>query len=239
MHPTVASLALLLAAGGAPAQEVTVDPEAGFVQVSGTADVSVPADRAHVLFAVETEAQDARSAVRMNAASMEAVIAALRGSGVEGLDLETSGFDLQPQYERGPGEVTRIRAYRAQNHVSVTLDDVEAVGRVIDAATEAGANRVASLRFEARETDQPRLEALRLATEDARQQAEILAATLGLPLGPPLEVHVSSQRTPPVAFAGMEMAMRAGPATPVEAGDQTVSASVTIKYRLGGAPDGG
>jgi hypothetical protein len=223
------------------AQQPSVDPDTGFIQVSGNADVSVPVDRAHVLFAVETEAPDARTAVEQNATSMDAVLTALRGLDVEGLDLETTGFDLQPQYERGQGEVPRIRAYRARNHVSVTVDDVEAVGRVLDTATGAGANRVASLRFEARDTEAARLEALRLAMQEARQQAEVMAEALGLPLGPPLEVHGGAQRPQPpmpLAMARMEMAQTA-PSTPVEAGDQTVSASVTIKYRLGGGAGGG
>jgi uncharacterized protein YggE len=212
-----------------------VDAEAGFIQVSGSGTVDVPVDRAHVVFAVETEASEAREAVAENAVAMDRVLAALRALDVSGLDLETMGFNLQPQYERSSGEVPRIRAYRAVNNVSVTVDDVESVGAVIDAATGAGANRVASLRFDARDTQAARLEALRLATEEARGQAEVLAAALGYRLGPPLEVHGNAQSPTPPPMPMMRAAAfeQAPVTTPVEAGDQTVSASVTIKYRLG------
>jgi uncharacterized protein YggE len=162
---------------------------------------------------------------------------------VSGLDLETMGFNLQPQYERSSGEVPRIRAYRAVNNVSVTVNDIESVGAVIDAATGAGANRVASLRFDARDTQEARLEALGIATEEARRQAEVLAAALGYRLGPPLEVHGNAQSPMPPPMPMMRGALAyetqsAGPTTPVETGDQTVSASVTIKYRLGGGIGG-
>ncbi|HSR41957.1 MAG TPA: SIMPL domain-containing protein [Longimicrobiales bacterium] len=223
----------------APAQDTpTLDPDAGYVQVSGTAQVDVPVDRARVRFAVETEAPDARTAVERNAELMDAVLAALRGLDVEGLDLETQGFELQPQYDRRQGENPTIRAYRARNHVAVTVDDVEAVGRVIDAGVAAGANRIASLSFEARDTEAARLEALRRAVEEARRQAEAMAAALGLPLGPPLEVNGGARVPSPEPYmARMEMA-QAAPSTPVEAGDQTISASVTIKYRLGAGGGG-
>lgn len=238
---TLATLAGLAACAGlASAQDTpSVDPEAGYVQVSGTAEVQVPVDRARVLFAVETEEPDARAAVERNATLMDAVLSALRDLDVPDLDLETQGFQLQPQYERPSGETMRIRAYRARNHVSVTVDDVDAVGRVVDAAVGAGANRIASLTFEARDTEDARLEALGMAVQNARRQAEVMASALGLPLGPPLEVNGGAQRNPPrpMAMDRMEMA-QAAPSTPVEAGDQTVSASVSIKYRLGPAAGG-
>jgi uncharacterized protein YggE len=247
-RPFIVALAVTASALGpsrTDAQESpVVDSDAGFIQVSGNGSLDVPVDRAHVVFAVETEASEARDAVGENAAAMDGVLAALRALDVPGLDVETMGFNLQPQYERGAGEVPRIRAYRAVNNVSVTVDDVEAVGTVIDAATGAGANRVASLRFDARDTQAARLEALRLATDEARSQAEVLAAALGYPLGPPLEVHGNAQSPMPPPMPMLRGAIAyetqsAGPATPVEAGDQTVTASVTIKYRLGGGPSGG
>lgn len=232
---------LALPVGPAAAHDPpTLDPDTGYVQVSGSAEVSVPVDRARILFAVETEEPDAGSAVERNAALMDAVLSALRALDVAGLDLETQGFQLHPQYERPSGETMRIRAYRARNNVSVTVDDMEAVGRVIDAAVGAGANRIASLTFEAQDTEDARLEALRMAVGEARGQAEVMAAALGLPLGPPLEVNGGAERSrpPPIPMARMEMA-QAAPSTPVEAGEQTVSASVTIKYRLGPAGGGG
>lgn len=234
---TLASLALL--AGPLAAQEPpVVDPEAGFIQVSGNAQIDVPADRAHVVFAVETEAPDARTAVEDNATLMDAVLTALRGLEAPGLHVETRGFQLQPQYSRinqPQGAVSRISGYRAHNNVTATVDDVDAVGRIIDAAVGAGANRIASLTFEARDTEAARAEALRMAVAEAREQARVMAEALGLPLGPPLEVNGGARQAPPPPMAGVRFEMaQAAPTTPVEAGDQTVSASVTIKYRLGG-----
>lgn len=224
----------LLHAGEARGQEPPDPmPDASYVQVSGSGQVNVPVDRARVVFAVETEEPDAGMAVQRNATLMEAVLAALRDLDVAELDLETVGFQLQPQYDRRTGEPPRIRAYRARNNVSATVDDVDAVGRVVDAAVGAGANRIASLSFEAQDTEEARQEALRMAVAEARAQAEVTAAALGLPLGSPVEVSTSAQRRPPTPMAMARMDMVQEAATPVEAGDQVVTASVSIKYRLG------
>lgn len=207
--------------------------EAGFLEVSGSGRVSVPADRARVVFAVETEGQTAGAASSTNAELMAAVLEAVRATGTAGLEIETHGYTLQPEYAR-PADQDRspsISGYRAQNHVSVTTEDVDGVGRVIDAAVGAGSNRVASLVFEASDTEEARQEALRMAVAQARAQAEAMAAALGVPLGPPMEVRggANAPGRPPRALA-----MRVeGANTPIEAGGQMVTANVTIRYALG------
>lgn len=225
------------AAPAVPAQARSVqEADPGFVEVSGSAEVSVPADQARISFAVETEAESARDAAGENADRMDAVLSALRSAEVPGLDLETHGYSLQPRYRRPSreGGTPEIDGYRAVNHVRATTPTVDAVGRLIDAAVGAGANRIASLSFEAVETEAARLEALRMAVEKARAEAHAIADALGVTLGPPMEVRGGAETPSPRPQAyDMEMARASAP-TPVEPGEQTVRASVTIKYRLGG-----
>lgn len=208
--------------------------EPAFVEVSAEASVEVPADRAHVRFAVETEAADAAGATNQNAERMDAMLRALRDLQIPGTEIETSGYSLHPVYSRPePGDTRTIESYRALNHVEVTLDDVEAVGRVIDAGVGAGANRVAGISFEATRTRAARLDALRSAVEKAREEAETIAVAMGVPLGPPLEVRGGAEAPPPVNYrAAMFEAARVDVETPVEPGKQSVSASVTIRYGL-------
>jgi len=251
----LATMALLTACTPATAQEDTSTPrphvyevapehaallealrqqqEAGFLEVSGSGRVSVPADRARVVFAVETESQTAGAASSANAELMAAVLEAVRATGTPGLRIETHGYSLQPEYARPTAQdrSPSISGYRAQNHVSVTMEDVDGVGRVIDAAVGAGANRVASLVFEASDTEDARQEALRMAVAQARAQAEAIAAALDVPLGPPMEVRGGANVPGPRPRA---MAMRVeAAATPIEAGAQMVTANVTIRYALG------
>ena len=235
----VSTAALALAALPFAAAAQVPAPEAPpFIQVTGSADVKVRPDRARLNFAVVTEGPTAAEAASQNATQMAAVNAALRATGAAGLVIETWGYSLQPRYARvtSPDTPPRIIGYQATNNVRATVDDVTVVGRLIDAGIGAGSNQVTSLQFEARDTEVPRTEALRRAVQNARSQAETMAAALGVPLGPALEVHGGyDMPRPPIPYmANARMAMeQAIVDTPIEPGEQTVTAQVTIKYRLG------
>ena len=104
------------------------------------------------------------------------------------------------------------------------------MGPVLDAALGAGANRITGLSFFASNPEPARLDAVRLATAQARREAAAVAEALGMILLDPVSVRTStSQPVPGPALAMME----ARASTPVEEGSQAVSASVTITYRLG------
>lgn len=238
---TISTAALALAAlPFAAAAQVPAAEPSPFIQVSGSADVKVRPDRAHVNFAVVTEGTNAAEAASQNATQMAAVNAALRATGAAGLTIESWGYDLQPRYARttSPDVAPRIVGYQATNNVRATVDDVTVVGRLIDAGIAAGANRVTSLSFEARNTDAARADAIRQAVQKARAEAETMASALGVPLGPALEVHGGAHvpMPPPMPYNMAEMRMAAAPQavdTPISAADQTVTAQVTIKFRLG------
>lgn len=218
-------------------QELSMPQEEdkGTLQVSGQAQVSVPADRAIISFAVETEAPSAQDAVRENAQRMDAVIAGLRGSGVEGIEIETFGYNLSPDYRypsrENPGS-REIASYRAQNNIRVTLPEVESAGAILDAATEAGANRVQSVQFEASDLQSARLQALAEAVNHARQEAEVMAQAMGVELGPVLTVTGGANTPGPRIMARAFAAEAAQATTPIEAAGQVVSANVTITYRI-------
>jgi uncharacterized protein YggE len=212
----------------APEQVQSAQESPAFIEVSGNATVSVPADRAHVAFAMETQAESAAGAASANATAMDRVLVAVRSADLPGLELETFGYRLQPQYSTDQQRVRRVVGYTALNNVRATITDVDAVGRLIDVAIGAGANRVANIAFSASDT------------EEARARAMAEAQTLGYSLGSPLEVRGGAQRPVPVPMAFSAEAARTVQAvpTPIEAGDQTVTANVTIRFALGPARAG-
>lgn len=220
---------LVTPADALPAQETTLE-------VQGSGEVEVAPDRARVSFAVETEAETARDASEQNARLMDEVVSAVRAHDLPGLRVETSGYRLEPRYRFVDEERRReIAGYTARNTVQVIVDDVEAVGSLVDTALEAGANRVAGLAFELQDPEPHRLEALRRAVAQARGEAEVMAEALGMRLGDPVRVQGGAQRPSPgpvMAAFRMEETAADAPTTPVEAGLRTLSASVTVTYRL-------
>lgn len=231
----------LLACAPAAAQHAVPPPPAavqqeppGTIQVTGQAFQSVPADRVQISFAVETEAPTAGAATTANAAQMEAVVRTVRALEIDGLELETFGYSLRPEYEvsRDGSGTRRISGYRAQNTLGVRVNDVDATGRILDAAIEAGANRVANISFEASDTRGERLDALRQAVVNAREQATAIAEAMGVTLGRILEIQGGANAPNPGSLGGLMFRAAAESTTPVEAGDQMVSASVTVTFAI-------
>jgi uncharacterized protein YggE len=240
--PALPAVALFLLSSCIPAKAQNLpDPfpspeasEQGTIQVTGQSRVSVPADLVRITFTVETEAKTARDATAQNAVEMESVVEAVRALQIPELDFETFGYGLYPEYEmsRGNTGVRSISGYRAQNTLRITVPDVDETGRVLDAAVSAGANRVANLNFEASDTREARLTALREAVSSAREQATTIAAAMGVELGIALEIQGGANAPSPMPAGGMMYRAMAETTTPIEAGNQTVSASVTVKFRI-------
>lgn len=213
------------------------------VTVSAVGRVAREPDRAVLLLAVESFATTAREAAAANARKMDALLAALRRLGLGEDDVRTVSYQLNPEYEFSPAEPRRqpeqrLVGYRAVNTVSVTIDEVDRVGAVIDAAVDAGADRVTGLSFQLRDPEAARREALREAVAKANAEAEALAAALGRRLGPALTVTTGGRFPPPIPVA-YDMRVRAAEMavpTPIEPGTLDVEAAVTVVYRLESRP---
>ena len=212
------------------------------VVVNASATVEREPERAVIMLAVESTGTTARQAAQANATRMDAVIAALRRLGLTGGAVRTVSYELQPEYARDRERVEpadrnappRIVGYRAINMVQVTVDTVARAGGVIDAALQAGANRVANLSFELRDELAARLESLRLAVSRARSEAEAMAQAAGNRLGPALNITTGGYAIPRYGrAAAMDMAMQApAPPTPIEGGMLSITAHVTVTFRL-------
>lgn len=208
------------------------------ITVNGNASVKRAPDVAVIQLAVETVASTAAEASDQNAALMNDVLAAVRSQGVPSSSIRTERLELQPRYEEPRNRVEqepRIVGYRAVNQVTVRLDDVTAVGGVVDAAVRAGANRVTGIRFELSDPESAYHEALQEAVAKARAEAEVVASALGKRLGEPLHVSTSGFSPPPIPYR-QDMAMARAEsmaAPPVEPGELEVHATVSIAWRLG------
>lgn len=201
------------------------------IQTSGEAVVNAKPDRAQIDVGVVTQATASQAAVSQNAQKLEATLSELRRLLGNNADIKTTSYTLNPNYRypKEGGEPT-VTGYTATNIVRVTLDDLTQVGKVIDAATQTGANRVQNLRFTLKDERTVQAQALRDAAMKARSKAEALASALGLKIVRVLSVIENSPTAVPVdnvAFARTEAA-----STPVEPGTIEVRANVMLTVEI-------
>jgi len=116
--------------------------------------------------------------------------------------------------------------------VLVTTRQLDHVGAILDAALDAGANRASNLSFGV-ENPQPAMrQALAAAGSEARAQAESIAGALGVKLGPVLAASTGGSPSPVPPMKMATMRLEAAVATPIEAGDQTVRATLHVTYGI-------
>jgi uncharacterized protein YggE len=221
--------------GAAVAAPVDQDrPAPNTITVSGEGEASAPPDVAYVMVGVQTQASTAGAATADNARLMNAVLEALRGRGLSGPDLQTTGLSVSPQYAQGR-DATRqeIVGYQATNNVTVTVNDVNRAGEILDAALAAGANRVGGLRFGIRDTTPLRQQALGEAAQSARVRAEALATSLGtrvVGISSVVEEAVNVPQPRAAFSAAAQPAAAPAPPTPVESGELRVTARVRVAF---------
>jgi uncharacterized protein YggE len=232
------ALALTGASSWAIAQPVAPGPpppRPATIQVTGQAKVSEPPDRVYIDIGVTTQAQKSDAAAAENAKRLSGVIASLKRAAGTGAQLTTTEYSVNPNYRYSrDGGAPTVVGYTASNVVRVRLDDLGRVGRVIDAATEAGSNNIQDIRFALRDEEGPRGEALREAARNARQDADALADALGLRIVRVVTVSEQSPEAGPVPIYARAMSVAAAPAvrTPVEAGTIDINATVTLTVEV-------
>ncbi len=200
--------------------------------VTGQGDEMIPTTLAQVSLGVEVQADTAVAAQQEAAQRSSAVVEFLRSRNVE--KLETTGINLSPRYNYANNEQELV-GYTASNTVSfrVATDDA---GGLIDDAVRTGATQISGISFVAEDEAiaDAQSVALREATEEAQQQADVVLTALGLSrqevVG--IQINGASAPVPPPIIYRSALADRAESASsPVIGGEQTVTASVTLEIR--------
>lgn len=197
------------------------------ISVAGTGEIDAAPDAAEVHLAVRATGPDAASVSSSIAADAEALRSALADFGIPAENVQTASYYVRedPRTRDQPNE-TR---YAGRHTFQVTVDDVERVGGLIDAATDAGADDVGGVSYTLSEDrrEQLRDEALQTAVTDARGEAAVLANATDLEV---TGVVVASTQGTDVRPYRTEFQAAADAGTTIEPRDVTVSATVDVTF---------
>lgn len=204
------------------------------VRASGEATVTAKPDRAEISIGVMNDASTAAQASSQNAKQTSAVLDSVKNAIAGHGEVKTTGYTISPQYDYSPGHPPRLTGYQARNTVLVTLDDLPATGKVIDAATGSGANNIEGVSFSLRDDSSVLAEALAQAAQKARANGEAIAKALGLRVVAVL--RADTEQAPivrPLLMARETMAVaKAATPTPIEPGTLDVHATVIVTLQV-------
>ncbi len=228
-------IAPLAAAVGLAASPAAADgwENAKTIVVTGAGEATAAPDVAYLTLGVEADGATASDALRKNSAQMEAAIKTLRDAGVDKKDIQTSNLSVGARYDYSrEGQPPRLIGYQATNTVTVKLRNLDKAGGVIDKTVASGSNRLDSISFGFADAKPLLNDARRAAVADARERAALYADAAGVKLGAVLQISDSFSQSPgPVPIAVRAYAAEAK-SVPIAAGEQAISASVTIVYAI-------
>lgn len=220
-----------------PAKAAESDALRNVVNVTGAGELSVKPDIVTLTIGVETEADTAKAAQSANSEKMAKITAVLKDTWkVDAKDIQTGQFYVQPNYSYTEKEGQKVKGYTAHHSLNVTYRDLTKVGQLLDAVSEAGANRISDVRFSTENTDQFQEQVIDKAMNNAKLKASAIAKSAGRSLGMVVNVTLSGGGETPV-YMQNEMLMSKATAdsaasTSLEAGEVTLKANVTVTYEL-------
>ncbi|MCY4527437.1 MAG: SIMPL domain-containing protein [Chloroflexi bacterium] len=233
-------------AGAAPQsaapQVASASTEAG-IWVTGTGAMSLSPDIALIRLGVESTSPSVTEARDEAATAMDAVVTAVKAQGLSDEDIQTTSFNIWPEYQyqevitNGIRSNTRVlTGYRVSNDAVIKVRDLDAVGTIIDDVVDAGgdAARINGIDFSIEDPGAYTTELREDAVNAALEHAEHFASLTGVTLGKLVYVTEIGGDTPivqPVAErAGFAVAAQAAaPATGISGG----SLDLTLTVRAG------
>ncbi|MHB8050638.1 MAG: SIMPL domain-containing protein [Coriobacteriia bacterium] len=231
---TVLALGLavgVLALTGCTTKVVTTEGAAPLHTVASAGNgkaVSAP-DMAEMHFGTTVVAPDAKTALGQANETAKQIADAVKGAGVAAEDIQTANVSVWPE-QNYEGDKAVITGYRASIQVRVKIREIEEIGAVIGAASDAGANEIGGPNFMLDDDDAVSAEAIELAIADARARAEVMAKAAGKSLGEIISVSETGVSTP--VYSGARAEMLSAEDVAIEPGQLDIMANVTVVFEL-------
>ncbi|MEK7673527.1 MAG: SIMPL domain-containing protein [Patescibacteria group bacterium] len=207
------------------------------ITVEGIGKSYVVPDIAKISLGVNTKGKTSEATMSDNTKKINAIMSELEKLGIDKKDIKTTNFYLNPNYVYQPttGE-SKQDGYILDQNIEVTVRDFEKTGDVISKSTSAGANMVGGINFTIEDRESAKTKAREEAITKAKLKAEMIEEQTGLRLGKIVNFYEYENGGDYYGKGGYSetMAMDTGAAVSpdVQPGEQEVSLTVSLTYRL-------
>jgi len=205
------------------------------ITVTGAGKVYAKPDVALVSLGVTTTGLTTADVIKNNTDKMNAVIQAVKGAGVDEKDIQSTNYNLYPQYNYTEITGRLFEGYTLEQNIQVKIRDFSKLGDVLSKATEKGANLAGSLQFTIDNPEQFKELARAKAIEQAKANAENLATTAGIRLGKIINVYENNYIYPEYSLnkaVGMGGGAASAPVPTIEPGQQEVNITINLTYQV-------
>lgn len=200
------------------------------ITVTGQGAVQMAPDMAVISLGVTHQDKDAARAMARASEGAAAVLKRLEAQGVEGRDMQTSSVNLSPVYSSRSSNVPQVvEGFRAGLMMTVRVRDLDALGGILGAVVQDGANRFSGLHFALSDPQTAEDAARAKAVKDALRKAALYAQAADVELGQVVSINENGGG----GYPQMRMAEAARMSdVPIAEGELNISQSVTLVIAL-------
>ncbi len=204
------------------------------ITISGEGKITSKPDIARISIGVISEGEDVQSTQERNTEQTNAIIASFKDFNISDDDVQTSNYQVFPQYDYDDGE-RKLRGYRVSQSLSVKVRDMAKIGDVLAKAGELGSNEIHGVTFDIDDPSALESQAREEAIDDAKAKADTLAKSLGVKVVRIVGFFEEGEGVPPTpvyrAYAEDAAAM-AAPSPEIKPGSFDVTKSVSITFEI-------
>ncbi|MEK7576193.1 MAG: SIMPL domain-containing protein [Patescibacteria group bacterium] len=221
------------------------------ITVSAESKKLVVPDTAQASFTIRKENASLVTARDEASKASNKVIEYLKGQSVDEKDIKSTSYNMYPQevYDSRPcvlssGSQTicpprkTTKTYVIEQTFDVKIKNLDKAGDIIAGVSNVGVNQVGSLQFTVNDETRERLqkEARDEAIKKARENAKVLAGSLGVSLGDLASFNEGGSSPYPIYFGkggGVAMDSVAGsPAPAITPGQNEIVSTVSLTYEI-------
>lgn len=225
---------LLLRFGPAIPVSMVTTTKTEMFTVTGEGKVTAVPDIAQVSLGFTANGTNVSQVQSQANSTINSISAAIKKLGVGEKDIQTTSYNLRPDYDYSANRQT-IKGYVIDVNLSVKVRDFAKINQVIDAGTASGANQVGGLNFTLDDATREKLtsQARKIAIDQAKKKAGEIAQESGINLGKIINVSEGGNDfVRPLPMMAAKSVDGGGPSVPtqIEPGSSEISLSVTLSY---------
>lgn len=203
------------------------------ISSNGVATLKTMPDQASVNVRIDVLQPTADAAKNKNSEIADKVKKGLKNL-VDDKDIQTEYYNIYQEFDWSEGKQTP-KGYRATLNLKIIAKDFDNIGKIVDAAVDAGANGIDSINFELSDQKKSELkkQVLEMASKDAREKAQAIAAGLNAKIGDVVSVTTSDYDYLPIPIYKAEAGIALEKAvTDIQPRELDVTANVQVTFEL-------
>jgi len=222
------------------------------IAFNGKGEVSAVPDLATITFTIRENAKEVKDAQAKVTTKESAVLSFLDESGIVKKDIKTENYNSSPKYEWRqsvcspslddpynpnyvcPSGKNILTGYEVSEYVSVKIHDLIKTGEIVKGIGAVGVDQINGPDFSIEKEEELKAQVRKLAIDEAKAKAEMLAQDLGVRLV--RIVNFSEGENYPTPYYAKDMAFssagNASPTPELPTGENKITSNVTITYEI-------